>query len=62
MLRILLSFILIFSVTVAHGQAQSGESEESSVVERYGPRRQISTIVYMGLAGDLTAGSVSLNH
>lgn len=49
MMRLLLCFILIVSGPAAWSQAE--ESEQPNVVERYGPRRQISTIVYMGLAG-----------
>ena len=49
MLRILLCFTLIFSSRPL--LAQEAEESQANVVEKYGPRRQISTIVYMGLAG-----------
>ena len=32
-------------------QPQQQEGEKPNVIQKYGPRRQISTIVYMGLAG-----------
>lgn len=52
MSRILLALILVFSTLSVQAQNNSGGGEERpSVVEKYGPRRQISTIVYMGLAG-----------
>lgn len=48
MLRILLCFVLFFSSQTLMAQ----EADQApNVVEKYGPRRQISTIVYMGLAG-----------
>lgn len=31
--------------------AQQASAKENNLVKKYGPRRQISTIVYMGLAG-----------
>lgn len=48
MFRILLSLVLSFSTQFALAQE---EAEQATAIERYGPRRQISTIVYMGLAG-----------
>ena len=48
MLRVLICFFLI--VSFQPSQAQEDEQQQT-VVEKYGPRRQISTIVYMGLAG-----------
>ncbi len=49
MLRILICVSLLFSTP--HLWAQEGGDEQPNMVEKYGPRRQISTIVYMGLAG-----------
>ena len=49
MFRLLLSLIIVFSTAFAQGQDSGGE--DPSVIQKYGPRRQISTIVYMGLAG-----------
>lgn len=50
MVRSLFLCILICcqSLTVC---AQDNGQDKPTVVEKYGPRRQISTIVYMGLAG-----------
>lgn len=48
MLRILICVTLVFSTQFSFAQ---DEAESATVVEKYGPRRQISTIVYMGLAG-----------
>lgn len=41
-------FILFPSFSFAQNQ---GSEANPNMVEKYGPRRQISTIVYMGLAG-----------
>ena len=54
MTRFLIAFILIFSMNAAFATtlSQMDDSEEDSVVETsFRPRRQIATIVYMGLAG-----------
>lgn len=54
MLKILLCLTIVFSGNFAlaqnQNQGQQGEAG-SNMIEKYGPRRQISTIVYMGLAG-----------
>lgn len=47
MLRLLLCLMLFVSTPYLHAQDDGGQS----MVQKYGPRRQISTIVYMGLAG-----------
>lgn len=49
MIRLLLIFSLIFSGSISRSQDQSEEGP--TAIEKYGPRRQISTIIYMGLAG-----------
>ncbi|MEM7646804.1 MAG: hypothetical protein AAF203_07845 [Pseudomonadota bacterium] len=49
MLRILLVLLFLLPQTPVFAQDQNGQ--DPSVIEKYGPRRQISTIVYMGLAG-----------
>lgn len=48
MVRILLCLLLLFP---SHSLLAQETQEEPGFVEKYGPRRQISTIVYMGLAG-----------
>ncbi len=48
MLRILLILTLMLSTQSAFAQQAN---QDTSVIKKYGPRRQISTIVYMGLAG-----------
>ncbi len=48
MFKLVLCVTLFFSSFASMAQESKGES---SVVQKYGPRRQISTIVYMGLAG-----------
>lgn len=50
--KTLLVIVLLIS-TPAWSQQQppAGASGQSDVVSKYGPRRQIATIVYMGLAG-----------
>ncbi len=47
MLRLLVIISLIFS----HHAVLAQDTRDNTVIEKYGPRRQISTIVYMGLAG-----------
>lgn len=51
MLRLILAIALTFSMSPLSAQDNAGGNEQPSAIERYGPRRQISTIVYMGLAG-----------
>lgn len=48
MVRLFLSVALIFLQITAQAQETN---QQTNAVEQYGPRRQISTIVYMGLAG-----------
>ena len=48
MLKLLLCLTLFFSSFASLAQEAK---DSNSVVQKYGPRRQISTIVYMGLAG-----------
>jgi hypothetical protein len=48
MIRSLIVILLIFSTQLSF----SAENDsQGGVIQKYGPRRQISTIVYMGLAG-----------
>ncbi len=47
MLRNLILGILLISSQGVFAQ----DTRDNTVIEKYGPRRQISTIVYMGLAG-----------
>jgi hypothetical protein len=51
MFRLILCFILLFSSLNLQAQDNGNQGQDSTVVEKYGPSRQISTIVYMGLAG-----------
>ena len=46
-------FTVLIPTVNAFGQAQQQQPQEAqpNVIEKYGPRRQISTIVYCGLAG-----------
>lgn len=48
MFRILLIVSLIFTSQMSLAE---DSSQKPNVIQKYGPRRQISTIVYMGLAG-----------
>lgn len=48
MARYFLIIVLIFSQMTAMAQQTD---QQSTALHKYGPRRQISTIVYMGLAG-----------
>ena len=50
MVRILIIAILMFQSSIVLGQDQTPDNKPN-MIERYGPRRQISTIVYCGLAG-----------
>ena len=47
MVRTLIIILLMLSSFSLHAQEDGGQT----AIEKYGPRRQISTIVYMGLAG-----------
>lgn len=51
MVRALLILLIIIQCPTSFVHAQQTQEQEPTAVERYGPRRQISTIVYMGLAG-----------
>lgn len=52
MIRLLISLVLMISCASSMAQTNgANQNNEPSAIEKYGPRRQISTIVYMGLAG-----------
>ena len=52
MIRLILCALMMIPTVNAFGQDQSqSQDNQPNVIEKYGPRRQISTIVYCGLAG-----------
>jgi hypothetical protein len=51
MQKLLVLLFILLQTTLVCGQDQEPAEDRATVIEKYGPRRQISTIVYCGLAG-----------
>ncbi len=51
MIKVIVSLFIFVQSSTAWAQDQQPDASQPNVIEKYGPRRQISTIVYCGLAG-----------